>query len=156
MIETEHRGVQIRYSENTDKWATLDMTLEAATLSALRAKINKRFADEAKAEAIPGIKIGGYSDFKYVTIGARVADRKSYKGTMVPRFRVIHAEPETRKWELVEAHELAPDTPQVRAVIEEVLVLRKQIEGLAMQAQKMLAAIPRIDAEKFRILGEEA
>lgn len=40
MIETEHRGYKIAYSETTNSWVQTDLCLSATSLAALRKKID--------------------------------------------------------------------------------------------------------------------
>lgn len=57
-IKTEYRGYTIRYGGNSDEWQCLDVNYSSASLSKVKARIDKMLLDLRKKSIVPVFEIG--------------------------------------------------------------------------------------------------
>lgn len=135
MITTEHNGVEIKYSDNRDLWICPDLDLEAATLSALREKINKVQAD-ARRVNVPVICLGYYGATIEFAGTATLIDRDG--GVWVTRNK-------GKRRSKMSRDRVLADTPENRALIAEIETETKRLEALNKRELERLKLLAKPD-----------
>lgn len=133
-IEVKHGDYEITYSENEDVWRCWSMSLEAKTLSALRAKLNKETAKARRIDA-PVVVISRYEG-GIEAEGAATLIADGGRSVWVTNGRV------RRKYD---APRVVMDTPEARELVADVSAEIKRLH-VAIEAQRArLLSLPRPD-----------
>lgn len=156
-LETEHRGYKIRYSENGDEWTCYDAGngMTAPTLSKMKEKIDRMALAERKASSFRCLEFSGYS-----SVDTEDASIIEYLGPTVegggwtgkPHYISKHKvasvanrkgkeRPTRRESDL---SNFLPDTPEVRAALEDLARLHKVAEEARKAFDAARKAIPRV------------
>jgi hypothetical protein len=149
-LETEYRGHRVHYAENGDCWSCLDLSIEAGSLSKVKAQIDATYLKLRKKSAVTVVVLGrnrGVAEGK--AMDARPIRHRTYQAT--PGWKheigVMRPKGEGQGKNFEKAGDLALPTPEVYVAIDEAKRLRK----LAIEADELAddawAAIPRITQE---------
>lgn len=163
-LTTEHRGHEIRYGENSDKWTCSDLNITALTLTKCKAKIDQFYLKLRKQSAVNCLKVSGAHSAPKIE-EADIIDyiEKVTQGggwTNKPVVVVDHtvAIMATSRWKdsdrKVRSSEkisrLCLDTPENRALFAEAeRIYREVLIPAEEQFKAALDAIPRVTVENI-------
>lgn len=157
MIETEHRGYQISYSENQDVWRCHTLELEGSTLTQLKNKIGRYLAKIARAsEVIPAIHALYGETFEDCFV-VSLAAKTNYRGepqvwTYKERQEKWRGEIRTvRDRKQNDASRIILDTPENRELVLEAKRLVDIARKAKDAASEFIKAIPRMDISALRL-----
>lgn len=149
MIQIKHGEYTIRYSENEDMWNCYDLSLEAPTLSKLKAKINKHDADLRRVENVPVLLLapwGGKAESGWqVTL---IDD----DGKSVWVSKAIGSKRDGKARQKVALNTVMLDTPENRRYVEEYQRLVQEESEIAARRRALVEQMPRPKAEDFAAL----
>lgn len=138
MIQTDHNGYRITYSENADVWHCLELKLEAAKLSTLKSKINATLAQARKVESVPAFIAKNYQHhFEPCTI-VSLDQGGEAAWVMVGKQRSKEA-----------LSDLVLDTPENREAMAAAQQLAKEAERAWDLSRKAREALPRATASQL-------
>ena len=150
MIETEHRGYTIRYSDNAQEWYCSDLNLSAPQLPALRDKINAMLAKINRMNTTAILVKGGawgVPAFCEVTITSIASDTDYHKR---PQCWISYQVNGKAKREKVTIDALAPVSDEVRAAIETAKAAAEQAKRAEQAKTAALNAIPRLSLKELQ------
>lgn len=148
-IETQHKGYAISFSENSEEWTCYQIEYSSKSLAAVRRKIDVMDRERRKAASVPCFVLNWHGAKDGVVVELASADRFERKA-----FVMVDdgdRKPSRRKLGI---SELAPDTPEVRALIAEWQTADRKAKEAAKRAETLLKAIPRLTAEGLAELAE--
>jgi hypothetical protein len=138
-ISTEHSGYEILYDEAKDIWRAEQLSLEATTLSALRALI-----DQAEFEARQmntSAFLLDHSGFSIVPVTVVLADRDGKNAWVINRVE----DPKNLRREKVSLHRLVADTPEHRQLLLAWRDASRAVYEEGQRVARMRDEIPRMD-----------
>jgi IS1 family transposase len=156
-IETEYLGRAIVYNDNSDLWVCRSLGMEAKTLSALKTKMGKFDAQTRKVrvEALHLPHLYGYGDGTKCTIVLLASDEEVWvtkaKKERISRYNAEEREVMSRH--KIAAKELAEPTDHVEAALAEWREAQAKSKHWSAEANRIMAAIPRLTVDKIRELG---
>ena len=136
MLQVEHNGFTLRYSDNEDKWSVWELELEDKSLAKLKQKVNKFVSNKLKtASLIVGIDDSGY--------GSRVPEKRQVvsRDASTGEYWVIRLDNGRR--ERVKADKLFPWTPEVDTKIAEYERLQEEARSFMRQASAVIQSIKK-------------
>lgn len=139
MIETEHKGYKIRYSENEDVWRSFELDLDAVSLGALKRKIDLVERQARKAAQTPVFVARFNSTPVAATITGKAEGSAYRKGEHVWVFL-----PGEKRRTKVSIDEVIEDTPENRALIEKHRDFLRAADAAQRAARAALEVIPRM------------
>ncbi|MGE3914678.1 MAG: hypothetical protein AB7F78_03180 [Hyphomicrobiaceae bacterium] len=140
MIETDHLGQRIIYSENSDTWQCLEMELQAKSLSALKTKIADALNAARKCD-VEAIYFPSFSSWEKAKVTMLVEPDEAW---------IVHPEGKKMRRRKVKFNELLPDTPESVRLIKEWRDLSAAAESARRAAEAARAAIPRLSPDDCR------
>ena len=151
-IETEHKGYEIRYSENEDCWNCYDLDVTGTSLSRIKAAIDKELLKIRKASAVDVIQLSAAHSSERKTTEVRAVDarpvgRRTYNATPGWDYEIGVMTPGKRGKSFVKASSLAEPTPEVFEQIKAARALQAEADKAEKLAREAWEAIPRISHE---------
>lgn len=154
-LTIEHKGYVLNYVDNQDIWRCYAIDSEAPTIGKLKAKIDAFVSRLNKLRTeVPAIYIGSdySSDRKFEACEiVSVAAKPGYRNATAVWTTRDHDE----KWrgeirvvkdrKKLEAADLAPDTPEVRAMVVELRRLIAVADAAMLAQREYRKSIPRVD-----------
>ncbi|MCX5514438.1 hypothetical protein C3941_15295 [Kaistia algarum] len=138
-ISTYHSGYEIHYDETTDLWRASQLSLEAATLSALRSIIDQAEL-EARQMNVTAFLLD-HSGFSIVPVTVVLADRDGKSAWVINRVE----DPKNVKREKVSLHRLVADTPENRQLLLAWRDASRAVYEEGQRVSRMRDDIPRMD-----------
>lgn len=147
-IETEHRGVKIRYSDNEDTWYCSELSFSHASLRRVKARIDKWWKDARSAAAMEVYRIGGDGTIRPAQVVEYLGESTSYgrRRILVAVMGDNHGSGTSRRSE-VNLDELALPTAELdvgRALLERLKQQKRDIED---QIARTVRDLPRLTLE---------
>jgi hypothetical protein len=143
-IETSHNGHVITYAENEDVWRCWDMNIEAKTLSAIKAKLNKVEADARRCN-VPVIVLHRYGcEVDAIGIATVIDGKDVWVSSKDTRGRAVRSKKSMGS--------ILLDTPENRAAIKAATARRREGDKIIKEANAMWSAIPRVTPEALKSL----
>lgn len=150
MIETEHRGYKIRYSENEDVWRAYALDAEGVTLTAVKRKIDAIDRKARSVETIAAFRIGFRDNVEAGTITAKVGRSVTGRNRYWDQKEAVwFVNLQTKSRSRVELKDLIEDTPENRARLDDYVRLCNEVSRIEAQAKSVLEAIPRMAMESM-------
>lgn len=159
-IKTEHNGREITYAENQDIWRCWDLEMEASTLSALKAKLDKFDADQRRVAQVPAFRIGSMyerPEKEPVQIVLVVAEKDipEWHKSEGPQVWVVPTSKKgSKSRQKVSLSSLMPDTPEAAAAYEAFLQASEELRLAQASASIAFKAIPRVSLEALQEVTE--
>lgn len=149
-LTLEHNGYTLTFSEQNEDWSCHEMRLKAASLKALKAKLDK-LDSHARRVAVPVIIVDSYGRFEQATI-TMIAKRKDWDTDYTSRERspsVWVTKPVGNKTERskVKLGACVLPSEENRLLVEAAMAKREQAKAMEREAARMLLAIPRVTLE---------
>jgi hypothetical protein len=134
-LETQYRGFEISYNEDSDEWVCRSLLLSGKTLSSVKRQVQEEDKRTRRVGNVKALLFPNYSHkpFEEVTI-TLIEDRE--------RGVVWVSEGRSRSKESISR--LMGDTPETRKLIDEWLVLDKEAKEAVAKAAAFKQAIPRL------------
>lgn len=142
-IKTEHNGHGVRYVENQDVWRCWELDVEANTLSALRAKINKIDADGRRLDNV-NVLLLEYDGSSHEAVATILSGDHAW--LMIGK----DGKPQRRKEKL---SRIVLDTPDNRRLLKDAQTALFAARKADKTAREMIEAIPRVTTEALRGLA---
>jgi hypothetical protein len=148
----EHKGMDIYWSDNEDKWSCSEMGFSSQSLLAVKRKIDAFRKKERSGIAIPALYVSEYgTKATPCEIVEYLGEHKTYGSgrPLAPKVAVMRpgysGERKTRNTDWL--HELAPATPEVEALIAKMAGLNEEIERLKREVVTLGKQVPRLRIE---------
>jgi hypothetical protein len=142
-IRVEHKGMEIRWSDNEDAWSCMEMGFSSPSLAKVRAKIDAFRLKERKAIKVPALLLPNYETARATP--CEVIEYLGPKGRSkietVAVMRMKHSGVSRCEEDM---NSLVADTPEVRVVVERAADLVRRASELSRQADAMSKTIPRL------------
>lgn len=138
-ISTEHGGYAIIYDETTDRWRAEQLSLEAATLSALRKLIDQTEHDSRRMNTAAFLL--DHSGFSIVPVTVTLADADGKSAWVINRVE----DPQNVRREKVSLHRLVADTPDNRQLLLAWRDASRAIYEEGQRVARLRDSIPRMD-----------
>lgn len=144
-IETEHRGVKIRYSDNEDTWYCSELSFSHASLRRVKARIDKWWKDARSAAVVEVYRVSYDGTLRPAQVVEYLGDRHGI-GRRGPQVAVVgqsYAKERPSRSE-VSLSELTLATPALAALQTELTRLREQKKTIEDEITAKVNAIPRL------------
>lgn len=157
MIETEHRGYKIHYSENEDVWRAYALDVAGATLTAVKRKVDAIERKTRSVESIPAFHVAYRGNVCAGIITAKVGKTATGRHLYWDRKDAVwFVNAESKSRSRVELKELIEDTSENRAKLEEWRRLSAIAHRAELEAKAALEAIPRMSVEAMPAADPES
>jgi hypothetical protein len=138
-ISTEHSGYEIQYDEARDIWRADQLSLESATLSALRNLIDQAEL-QARQMDIAAFLLD-HSGFSITPVSVVLADRDGKSAWVINRVE----DPKNHRREKVSLHRLVADTPDNRQLLLAWRDASRAVYEEGQRVARLRDDIPRMD-----------
>lgn len=147
-IETEHRGIKIRYSDNEDTWYCSELSFSHASLRRVKARIDKWWKDARSKAALDAYRIGHDGTMRPTQVVEYLGVRTGYgrQGPLVAVLGVNYKNERPSRSE-VSLSELAPAAPELVAMQAELEALKKRKREIEEEISAKVKAIPRLSLD---------
>ena len=154
-IRIEYHDHQIAYREEKDVWVCRVLSMEASSLAALKAKIDKFDADLRRLPGVPVLFIGSHISPgpSFEEWGATLL-AEGEKEVWLAKTKRKGTPAETKVREKRSLSGLVLDTPENRQALEEAHETYRRGAELQTQARAMQDMIPRVTATELRTVSE--
>lgn len=153
MIETEHNGHHITYSENEDVWRCHALDLDAKTLSALKTKINKIDSESRRVNVeVVYPDRHGFGGKKVMTVLATVIDGDGV-WTLFPEGGMRGGRQTKLIRKKLPISCVAENTPETAAAVAKWVAADDEYRKATIREREAFEAIPRLTAARLLELG---
>lgn len=154
MIETEHRGYKISYSDNAQAWFCSDLSLEAPQLPALRDKINQHLSKLARMNVKAFYMSPGYDAAIHEATVTSIASDLDYRKR--PQCWISLDDGGKTRRTKVAVEDLIPTNDDARAAIAAFQACEAAVKRAEKAAGAAHDAIPRLSLKDLQAQKVEA
>lgn len=140
-ISVEHAGVEIKYREDSDEWVVIGHNYSSPKLSNCRKKIDEFGRDIRRLDNVRLIKVG-HSAPVFMEATTIAEDGRNVF--------VVKREGNRTSRGKERISDLIADTPEHRAVLDEVKEWQDEADVLSKRARDAIAALPRVTPSDLR------
>jgi hypothetical protein len=147
-IETEHRGIKVRYSDNEDTWYCSELSFSHASLRRVKARIDKWWKDARSKAAIDVYRIGTDGTIRPAQVVEYLGLKGSYHRNR-PLVAVLSSYGRTDKPTRSEVNldELALISPEIEAARVRLETLKQQKRDIDEQITQTVQGLTRLTVE---------
>lgn len=142
-LSIEHKGMQIRWSDNEDQWTCMEMRTSSPSLAKIKSRIDTFRRKQRKEASVTAIYLSGHSERWMPCEVVEYLGKKGYRSSeLVAVMRKGLSEKPTRNED--EMTSIALDTPENRAAVARANELAMEAHELTRQAREIMKSIPRL------------